>query len=105
MTIKFSNLAAPIIVNNKAIKNRVVVPPMADFGMTARDGLVNERHLQHYSAFADGGAGLIITEACVVSNMNEPRNTIGIFVDSCIQGMSLLAELVRGTSMDADALR
>ena len=95
MTIKFTNLAAPIIVNGKTIKNRVVVPPMADFGMTANDGRVNERHVQHYGAFASGGAGLIITEACAVSNMNETRNTIGIFDDSCIPQMSLLAKAAK----------
>lgn len=95
MVIKFKKLASSFIVNGKTIKNRVVVPPMADFGMTANDGLVNERHVQHYGAFASGGAGLIIIEACTVSNMNEPRNTIGVFDDSCIPGMSALAKAVK----------
>ena len=42
----------PIKINETFIKNRIVVPPMADFGMTEEDGCVNERHLQHYGAFA-----------------------------------------------------
>jgi NADPH2 dehydrogenase len=63
MTAELTNLEAPIKINGKNIKNRIVVPPMADFGLTNPDGLVNERHLKHYQSFAEGGAGLIITEA------------------------------------------
>lgn len=76
----------PIKVNETWIKNRIVVPPMEDFGMTGKDGCVNARHLQHYGAFAEGGAGLAIAEACVVSKMNEPRNTIRIYDDRYIPG-------------------
>ena len=88
-------ISAPIKVNEKWIKNRIVVPPMADFGMTEKDGCVNERHLQHYGAFAEGGAGLIIVEACVVSKMNEPRNTIRIYDDRYIPGLKNLANAAK----------
>lgn len=92
MTVQFPNLVAPLIINGKTIKNRIVVPPMTDFGMTESDGQINERHLNHYRTFANGRAGMIITEACAVSKMNEPRNTIGLFDDSCISGLRLLAQ-------------
>jgi len=95
MTAEFSNLEAPIKINGKTIKNRIVVPPMADFGLTNPDGLISERHLQHYQRFADGGAGLIITEACATSKLKEPRNTIGIFDDNCLEGLTLLAQAVK----------
>ena len=39
-----SYLAQPLEICGKKIKNRIVVPPMADFGMTEQDGLVNNRH-------------------------------------------------------------
>lgn len=68
---------------------------MADFGATASDGLVNERHIRHYGAFAAGGAGLIVVEACAVSGMSETRNTIGLFSDRCIPGMGLLARAAK----------
>lgn len=95
MTAELTNLEAPIKINGKNIKNRIVVPPMADFGLTNPDGLVNERHLKHYQSFAEGGAGLIITEACATSRLKEPRNTIGIFDDRCLEGLMLLANAAK----------
>jgi 2,4-dienoyl-CoA reductase-like NADH-dependent reductase (Old Yellow Enzyme family) len=91
----FELLSAPIHVAGKTIKNRIVVPPMADFGATQEDGLVNERHIRHYKSFAEGGAGLVIIEACAVSRMNEPRNTIGLYHDDCIPGMARLAHAAK----------
>ena len=82
-------------VGSKTIKNRIVVPPMADFGATGADGLVNVRHLRHYGAFAIGGAGLVIIEACTVSPFHESRNTIGLYDDKSIPGMTLLAKASR----------
>lgn len=95
MVQRFEKLSAPIQVNGTEIKNRIAVPPMADFGMTGADGLANQRHVSHYGSFARGGAGLIITEACAVSRMKEPRNTIGLFDDGCIPGMSRIAEAAK----------
>ena len=77
METRFTKLFKPVAINGTTIKNRIVVPPMADFGATASDGLVNERHIRHYGAFAAGGAGLIVVEACAVSGMSEtPRASI-----------------------------
>lgn len=61
-------LSAPLKIGSTSIKNRVVVPAMADFGMTGADGLVNERHILRYGSYAKGGAGLIIMEACQCDN-------------------------------------
>lgn len=88
-------LAAPITIRGIQIKNRIAVPAMADFGMTEEDGTVNERHLERYGAYAKNDAGLVIIEACAVSKMPEPRNTIGIFDDRCISGMTALAKKVK----------
>ncbi len=85
-------LAQPLEICGRKIKNRVVVPPMADFGMTEPDGLVNRRHIERYGAYAKGGAGLIIIEACAVTKMPEPRNTIGLFSDDCLPGLKKLAQ-------------
>lgn len=87
----YKQLAAPVKINGVLIKNRIVVPPMADFGMTEQDGYINERHLRHYGALSEGGAGLIIIEACAVSKMKEPRNTIGLYDDKFMPGLEKLA--------------
>lgn len=91
----FNKLSQPIIINGKQIKNRIVVPPMADFGLTKEDGRVNERHLEHYGAFAKGGAGLVIVEGSVVTKMKDVRNSIGLYDDSCIEGLSILASVIK----------
>lgn len=81
-------ISEPIKVNETWIKNRIVVPPMADFGMTEKDGLVNKRHIKRYGEYAKGGAGLIIIEACAVTKMPELRNTIGLYADVCLPGFN-----------------
>ena len=88
-------LSSPFQLKGQQIKNRIVVPPMADFGATDPDGLVNSHHLKRYAEFAAGGAGLIITEACTVCQVHEERNTIGVFDDSCITGMAQLAKVIK----------
>lgn len=87
-------LFSPITINQTTVKNRIVVPPMADFGMTAPDGLLNKRHIEHYTAFASGGAGMIFIEACVVSKLKTPRNTIDLSCDSSLSQFRLLAERI-----------
>lgn len=89
---KLSLLSSPIKVNGYTVKNRIVVPPMADFGATNTDDFVNKRHLKHYGELSKGGAGLIIIEACSVCKTHEKRNTVGVFDDSCIPGLSTLAK-------------
>lgn len=91
MAIQLTRLAASITVNGRKIRNKVVVPPMADFAMTGDDGFVNDRHIRHYQSFAEGGAGLIIVEACAVSEIKETRNTITLRDDACIVGLARLA--------------
>lgn len=88
-------LFEPLKVGKLQLKNRIVVPPMADFGLTGPDGRVNDRHLAHYGAFAKGGAGLVITEACAVSRVKDPERTpILLWDDSCLPGMTALASAI-----------
>lgn len=93
---RFPHLSAPIQVCGKEIKNRIVLPPMADFGMTGPDGLVNERHIERYTAYSRGGTGLIIIEACAVTKMAETRGTIKLYDDDCLPGLGQLAEASKG---------
>lgn len=92
---EFTYLNRPISAGGRTIKNRIAVPAMADFGMTEKDGLVNQRHLERYGAYAEGGAGLVIIEACAVSKLEEPRNTIGVYEDGCMDGLKRLAEAAK----------
>jgi len=55
----------PFKLRSVALKNRVVVSPMAQY--SAVDGLVGDYHLVHLGARAMGGAGLVFAEMTCVS--------------------------------------
>jgi anthraniloyl-CoA monooxygenase len=56
---------APFTVRDMALKNRVVVSPMAQY--KAVDGCPTDWHLVHYGERAKGGAGLVCVEMTCVS--------------------------------------
>lgn len=64
---------APFRLRDMALKNRIVVSPMAQY--KAKDGCPNDWHLTHYGERAKGGAGLVFTEMTCVSA--EARITPG----------------------------
>ena len=56
---------APYRLRDMALKNRIVVSPMAQY--RAVDGCPTDWHLVHYGERAKGGAGLVYTEMTCVS--------------------------------------
>ena len=56
---------APFRLRDMALKNRIVVSPMAQY--MAVDGCPTDWHLVHYGERAKGGAGLVFTEMTCVS--------------------------------------
>ncbi|RJE89575.1 bifunctional salicylyl-CoA 5-hydroxylase/oxidoreductase [Paracoccus onubensis] len=56
---------APFKLRNMALKNRIVLSPMAQY--KAQDGCPTDWHLVHLGERAKGGAGLIFTEMTCVS--------------------------------------
>jgi len=63
-------LFTPIKFRNIELKNRIVMSPMCMY--SAEEGVANDFHFVHYGSRAQGGVGLIITEATAV----EPRGRI-----------------------------
>jgi len=59
-----SCLFEPLILRQVTLPNRIVVSPMCQY--SARDGLANDWHLVHLGGLAQGGAGLVLTEATAV---------------------------------------
>ncbi|MHA3914614.1 bifunctional salicylyl-CoA 5-hydroxylase/oxidoreductase [Halovulum sp. GXIMD14793] len=57
---------APYQLRDMALKNRIVVSPMAQY--KAVDGAPTDWHLIHYGERAKGGAGLVYTEMTCVSD-------------------------------------
>lgn len=50
-------LAEPLAIGSYTARNRVVVPPMANFGLAKQGGAVTPEHIAHYEAYAAGGPG------------------------------------------------
>lgn len=88
-----ANLFSEITIKNHRIKNRVVLPPMVMFGWSDSEGLVSQRHIEHYEEVARGGTGLIIIEATCVNRDGRLANPqLGIWDDKHIEGLSRIGE-------------
>ncbi|MHB1314508.1 MAG: oxidoreductase [Christensenellales bacterium] len=82
----------PYIIAGNLIKNRIVFPAVGTFGYGLPDNKVSEKHLHHYRMLAEGGAGLLIVEACGVSaDCLYNRDIIGLWNDSFLPGLMDLA--------------
>lgn len=89
------SLSDPISIDNLSLKNRIVMPPLAnDFSST--DGEVNKKHLDHYGARASAGVALIIVEhSYIVPEGKMTKKQLGIHDDSLIPGLTELAGVIR----------
>jgi 2,4-dienoyl-CoA reductase-like NADH-dependent reductase (Old Yellow Enzyme family) len=58
-------LFTPLKIAGVTLPNRIVISPMCQY--SADEGMPNDWHFSHLSAFARGGAGLVFCEAAAVS--------------------------------------
>ncbi|MEG0360209.1 MAG: FAD-dependent oxidoreductase [Longicatena sp.] len=89
----YPNLFSPIKIGETTVKNRIFMPPVST--NLADKGYITDTLIEHYSARAKGGVGLIITEVTTI----EPVYTylpgdISIADDSYIPGWKKLADSV-----------
>ncbi|MDK2818582.1 MAG: NADPH dehydrogenase NamA [Spirochaetota bacterium] len=90
-----SVLFSPIIINNLALKNRIVMSPMC-LGMSDNQGFVKEFHHIHYGARAIGQVGLIIIEATSVSPEGRITDAdLGIWNNLHLAGLKELCETIK----------
>ena len=57
-----SSLLDSFEIKGLTLKNRIVMPPMCQYSVIAKDGKPHDWHFSHYTSRAIGGAGLIIME-------------------------------------------
>lgn len=60
-------LFEPMTIRGTSVRNRIWLPPMCMYSVTACDGRPTDFHYQHYVSRALGGFGLIIVEATAVT--------------------------------------
>ncbi|KUO96275.1 NADH:flavin oxidoreductase/NADH oxidase [Ferroacidibacillus organovorans] len=90
-----AELFTPFEIGKLHLKNRIVMAPMCQYSVTAKDGIPNDWHFVHYVTRAIGGAGLIITEMTDV----EPDGRItdfdlGLWSDDQIPGFARVIDAV-----------
>jgi NADPH2 dehydrogenase len=75
------------------IKNRVVLPPMVNFGWSDDKGFVTEKHIRHYERIAKNEAGIIIVEAtCVTKDGRISDSQLGIWSDEQVEGLKKITD-------------
>ncbi len=82
-------------LRNLTIKNRVWLAPMCQYSVERRDGVPTDWHLVHLGARAQGGFGLILTEATAVTAQGRisPQDT-GIWNDEQRLAWSRIVDFV-----------
>ena len=92
--MEFREMFEPGEIGVMRLKNRIALAPMVRNWAT-QDGFVTERLLNHYTAIAGGGVGMIILEACYIHPLGKGFvNQMGISNDKCIEGLKNLANAV-----------
>ncbi|MEX2519432.1 MAG: bifunctional salicylyl-CoA 5-hydroxylase/oxidoreductase [Paracoccaceae bacterium] len=86
---------APYQLRDMALKNRIVVSPMAQY--KAVDGAPTDWHFVHYAERAKGGAGLVYTEmTCVSPEGRITPGCTGLYAPSHEAAWRRLVEFVHG---------
>lgn len=81
-------------IGSLTLKNRIAVPSMVCFDWTDDTGMVTDRNIAHYRALAQGGAGVIFSEAVCVTKRGRLHETqLGLWEDEQIEGWKRLAEV------------
>ncbi|PYI51043.1 NADH:flavin oxidoreductase/NADH oxidase [Paenibacillus flagellatus] len=91
-----NRLDTPFAHKSLQLRNRIVMPPMCQYSVEAKDGKPNDWHFAHYVARSVGGAGLVIVEMTDV----EPDGRIsdydlGLWSDDHIPAFARIVSAVR----------
>lgn len=89
-------LFTQLVIRNKEVKNRVVLPPMAT-SLATPEGEVTPEILEHYQQYADGEVGTVIVEHAYVRPDGRVRDDqLGIHEEARVPGLRKLADRLRG---------
>jgi len=88
-----SHLFQPLTLRGLTLPNRIAVSPMCQY--QAQEGLPTDWHLVHYGGLAQGGAGLVFTEATAV--LPEGRispEDLGLWNDAQAEALAPIARFI-----------
>ena len=90
-----TDLFSPLTIKNLTLKNRIVLPPMAN-NMADDSGAVTDAHVAHYVRRAKAGVGMVIVEHAYIRRDGRVNaRQLGIHDDGLIPGLRRLAEAVK----------
>ncbi|MBP1773408.1 MAG: NADH:flavin oxidoreductase/NADH oxidase [Holophagaceae bacterium] len=88
-----SRLFQPLTLRGTTLPNRIAVSPMCQY--QAQDGLVNDWHLVHLGGLAQGGAGLVFTEAtAVVPEGRISPDDLGLWNDKQAEALARIVRFI-----------
>ncbi|MCF8563413.1 NADH:flavin oxidoreductase/NADH oxidase [Alicyclobacillus tolerans] len=92
-----AHLFTPFTLKGLELKNRIVMAPMCQYSVTAKDGKPNDWHYTHLTSRAIGGTGLILFEMTDV----EPDGRItdfdlGLWSDDQVPAFARIIEACHG---------
>ena len=83
----------PLVIGNLTLKNRIVMPPMAN-DLADAEGRVTDRLITHYTRRAPG-VGLVIVEYSYVSrDCKLSSRQLGIYDDTLLNGRASLVKSI-----------
>jgi len=86
-------LFSPFQLRSVVFPNRIGVSPMCEY--SSEDGFANDWHLVHLGARAQGGAGLVMTEASAVTPEGRISiNDLGIWKDEHIAKLDEIVQFI-----------
>ncbi|MDA8145128.1 MAG: NADH:flavin oxidoreductase [Thermaerobacter sp.] len=91
------DLFSPLEVRGLALRNRIMMPPMAS-DVATEAGEVTPRHLEHYLARARSQVALLVVEHTYVRRSGRlTRTQLGLHDEALVEGFRRLVEAIRPT--------
>ena len=92
-----STLFEPVTLRGLAVRNRIWLAPMCQYSVERRDGVPTDWHLVNLGSRAQGGFGLLLTEATAVTadGRISPQDT-GLWNDAQRDAWARIVDFVHG---------
>jgi 2,4-dienoyl-CoA reductase-like NADH-dependent reductase (Old Yellow Enzyme family) len=95
MSMTQPHLFSPFTLRGITARNRIVISPMCQYSAT--DGVADDWHMVHLGKFAQGGAGIVMTEAAAVTAEGRiTHGDLGIWHDGQIAPLQRIGDFIRG---------
>jgi 2,4-dienoyl-CoA reductase-like NADH-dependent reductase (Old Yellow Enzyme family) len=89
-----TDLFAPLTLRAVTTRNRIAISPMCQY--SAIDGVATDWHIVHLGKFAQGGAGIVMTEATAVSPQGRiTHGDLGLWHDGQIAPLARVAAFLK----------